>query len=62
MTTGEPEKFTANMNPYGYRLYTIEEFVIESEENHFLFIGSSSYFIWAQQKLKEFKQRPEGKK
>lgn len=59
VTTGDMEKITANMNPYGYRPYTIEEFIIESEENHFLFIVSSAYFVWAQQKLKKIKQKGE---
>lgn len=57
VTTGDIDKIAANMNPYGYRPYTIEEFIIESEENHFLFIVSSAYFVWAQQKLKEIKRR-----
>lgn len=57
VTTGDTEKIAVNMNPYGYRPYTIEEFIVESEENHFLFIGSSSYFVWAQQKLKEIKRK-----
>lgn len=57
VTNGDMEEISANMDPYGYRPYTIEEFVIESEENHFLFIGSTSYFVWAEQKLKEIKKR-----
>lgn len=57
VTTGNLREFSDNMSPYGYRPYTIEEFVIESEENHFLFIGSTSYFVWAEHKLKEIKKR-----
>ena len=41
-----------NMNSFGYRPCTIEEFLVESEENVFLFQSVSAYFEWAWQKLK----------
>lgn len=41
-----------NMNSFGYRPFTIEEFLVESEENVFLFQSVSAYFEWAWQKLK----------
>ncbi len=41
----------SNMNPYGYRPFTIEEFIIECEENNFLFISMPEYFVWAKKKI-----------
>ena len=35
------------MNDYGYRPFSIEEYVTEFLENTFLFKGCSAYFIWA---------------
>lgn len=62
VTKGDTGKIPVNRNPYGYRPCTIEEFIVESEENHFLFIASPAYFAWAQKKLKETKQRSKAKK
>ncbi len=46
-----------NESPFSYRPYTIEEFVVETEQNVFLFETSSAYFEWAWQKIKT-KGRP----
>ena len=40
-----------DMTPYGYRPFTIEEFVIECEENYFLFSSMPEYFVWAKKKV-----------
>lgn len=40
-----------DMTPYGYRPFTIEEFVIECEENYFLFSSMPEYFLWAKKKV-----------
>lgn len=57
VAAGDMKEISANMNPYGYRPNTIEEFVIESEESNFLFLASSSYFVWAEQKLRDIRRR-----
>lgn len=36
---------------YGYRPFTIEEFIVECEENHFLFTSMPEYFVWAKKKV-----------
>lgn len=42
-------------NPFGYRPFTIEEFIAEMNDYGFLFISSSAYFDWGYQKLKSIK-------
>ncbi len=44
-----------DINPLGYQPFTIEEFIIEFNENDFLFHTSFTYFDWATQKLKSKK-------
>lgn len=41
----------------GYRPYTIEEFLAASAENTFLYAASTSYFIWAWDKIKAEKKK-----
>ena len=41
----------SNMDPYGYRQFTIEEFIVECEENYFLFSSMPEYFVWAKKKV-----------
>ncbi len=41
----------SNMTPYGYRPFTIEEFIVECEENYFLFTSMPEYFVWAKKKV-----------
>lgn len=36
---------------YGYRPFTIEEFIVECEENYFLFTSMPEYFVWAKKKV-----------
>ena len=40
-----------DMTPYGYRPFTIEDFVIECKENYFLFTSMPEYFLWAKKKV-----------
>lgn len=41
----------SDMTPYGYRPFTIEEFIVECEENYFLFTSMPEYFVWAKKKV-----------
>lgn len=43
--------YLSNMSPYGYRPFTIEEFIIECDENYFLLGSIPEYFIWAKKKI-----------
>ena len=43
--------YLSNMNPYGYKPFTIEEFIVECEENYFLFTSMPEYFLWAKKKI-----------
>ena len=43
--------YLSNMNPYGYKPFTIEEFIVECEENYFLFTSMPEYFVWAKKKV-----------
>lgn len=43
--------YLSNMSPYGYRPFIIEEFIIECEENYFLFSSMPEYFVWAKKKV-----------
>lgn len=52
LVKGDSLEHFKNMNSFGYRPFTIEEFLVESEENVFLFQSVSAYFEWAWQKLK----------
>jgi len=36
---------------YGYSPFTIEEFIVECEENYFLFTSMPEYFVWAKKKV-----------
>ncbi|MDE6780097.1 MAG: hypothetical protein K2J40_01375 [Ruminococcus sp.] len=53
----ELKKVIENMNPYGYRPCTIEELIVETEENEFLFSNTTAYIIWAKQKLNAKKKK-----
>lgn len=60
LITGKPEEIKEiieNMDSYGYRPCTIEEFIIEMEENEFLFSGVTEFIIWAKQKLNAKKKK-----
>ncbi|HCA54404.1 MAG TPA: hypothetical protein DEO95_02810 [Ruminococcaceae bacterium] len=45
------------INAYGYRPNTIEEFIVETHENIYLFISSAGYFDWALRKLTSRKKK-----
>lgn len=45
-----------NMSPYAYRPCTLEEFIVELEENSFLFETSNAYFLWARKKISSKKR------
>lgn len=48
---GSLMKSVSEMDSYGYRPFTIEEFIIECEENYFLFSSMPEYFVWAKKKV-----------
>ena len=52
LVKGDLDGYFKNMNSFGYRPFTIEEFFVEAEENLFLFASVSAYFEWAWQKIK----------
>lgn len=43
--------YLSNMSPYGYRPFTIDEFIIECDENYFLLGSMPEYFVWAKKKI-----------
>ncbi len=51
LTDGSLMESVSNMDPYGYRPFTIEEFIVECEENYFLFTSMPEYFVWAKKKV-----------
>lgn len=51
--TDEFTKIAKNMNSFGYRPNTIEEFVISLEENSFAFEGATAFFEWASEQLRK---------
>lgn len=46
------ERYIDDIPPYGYRVATIDELLIETDENSFLFRSVSGYFDWALRKLR----------
>ena len=53
LANGDLEKYLKKMQlSFGYRPFTMEEFLVETEENVFLFENVSAYFEWAWQKVK----------
>lgn len=46
------EEYIDDMPVYGYRPSTIDEFIVEAEENSFLFRSMTGYFDWALSKLR----------
>lgn len=46
------EEYYDEMSEYGYKPFTIEEFIIELQENGYLFACTPQYVIWAAKKLK----------
>ena len=46
------EEYYDEMNGIGYRPFTIEEFLIEMQENGYLFASTPQYVLWASRKLK----------
>lgn len=46
------EEYVDNIPTYGYRASTIDELLVETEENAFLFRSMSGYFDWAIRKLR----------
>ena len=41
------------ISPYGYKPFTIQEFIVEVEVNNFLFASIPAYYEWALGKLKK---------
>ncbi|MDD6488578.1 MAG: hypothetical protein PUG48_02025 [Clostridia bacterium] len=50
------DDYLDNISPYGYRPFTIEEFIEELRTNIFLISQSIAYFDWAYRKLKTMKK------
>ena len=46
------EEYYDEMSGIGYRPFTIEEFLIEMQENGYLFASTPQYVLWASRKLK----------
>ena len=46
------DKYADEMQPFGYRPFSIEELIMEVTENEFLFSAVPGYFWWADQQLK----------
>ena len=46
------EPYYDEMNAIGYRPFTIEEFLIEAQENGYLFASTPQYVLWASRKPK----------
>ena len=55
LINGEAENVFEEMEDFGYRPGTIQEYVIEFQQNTFLFGQAASYFSWGYQKLKTMK-------
>ena len=47
------EEYTESMNPYGYRPFTMDEFIMAITENGFLYLSASEFLFWADTKLKK---------
>ncbi|MBR4744509.1 MAG: hypothetical protein IK082_10035 [Oscillospiraceae bacterium] len=59
MCSGNTDKIDAcfdEMSPYGYRPGTMEEFLVELNDNDFLFVNADAFFLWARTALKPKKQ------
>lgn len=54
--SGDKDECIDNINPFGYRPFSIDEFVVELSENNFLFILMDSYFKWGLKKLRNMKK------
>ena len=46
------DQYYDEMSGIGYKPFTIEEFLIEMQENGYLFAGTPQYVLWASRKLK----------
>lgn len=46
------EEYYDEMSDYGYKPFTIEEFIINMQENGYLFASTPQYVLWAARKLK----------
>lgn len=54
---GDKYECINNINPFGYRPFSIEEFIAELSENNFMFILMDSYFKWGLKKLRNMKKQ-----
>ncbi len=54
------EDYLDNIPPYGYRVATIDELLVETDENAFLFHNVGGYYDWALRKLRT-KQKAKAK-
>lgn len=50
--TNEFEKVANSMPPFGFRPFTIEELIIDLQENSFLFTENLTYIEWAKRELR----------
>ncbi|MGN0502987.1 MAG: tetratricopeptide repeat protein [Ruminococcus sp.] len=54
--SGDKDEFIDSLKPFGYRPFSIEEFVAELSENNFMFVLMDSYFKWGLKKLRNMKK------
>lgn len=52
---GKMEDYLSEMSSYSYQPFTIQEFIIEMQEDRFLLATMYSYYEWALKKLKSMK-------
>lgn len=53
---GDISDYFDEIDSYGYSPFTIQEFIVESEANGFLFASIPAFFDWAMRKLKKMKK------
>ena len=55
LISGDLDRHLKDMNSFGYRPYTIEEFMMAISENDFLFEFANPYIVWADMRLRKRK-------
>ncbi len=56
MINGDISDYYDEIDPYGYKPFTIQEFVVETEANTFLLALVTAFYDWAIRKLKKMKK------
>ncbi len=52
LVNGNMSDYIDVISPYGYKPFTIQEYIFEASENNFLIASVPTYFDWAMRKLK----------